>query len=94
MSDSKEQVMPELTLDPFGDTVSKQEVVRIEPEKEDEVKLTPEEQQAVDNFAQKIDITNAQLVLQYGSAAQSKLADFSENTLNNVRTKDLGKSVD
>ena len=31
------------------------------------------------------------MILQYGSAAQKKIADFSEQTLNSVRTKDLGE---
>ena len=29
--------------------------------------------------------------MQYGSGAQKKIADFSENTLNSVRTKELGQ---
>ena len=32
----------------------------------------------VDSFAEKIDITNSQQVLQYGSACQKKIGDFSE----------------
>ena len=48
----------------------------------------------VDDFAQKIDLTNSTLVLQYGSAAQKKIASFSDTTLNNVRTKDLGEVGD
>ena len=31
------------------------------------------------------------MVLQYGAAAQKNIASFSENTLNSVRTKDLGE---
>ncbi len=30
----------------------------------------------VDSFAEKIDITNSQQVLQYGSACQKKIGDF------------------
>ena len=43
-----------------------------------EVRLTPEEQKMVDDFAEKIDITNTQQVLQYGAGCQKKIADFSE----------------
>ena len=57
----------------------------------DEPVLTPEEQKVVDEFAEKIDITNSALVMQYGSAAQKKIADFSDTALANVRTKDLGE---
>ena len=53
--------------------------------------LTAEEQQAVAEFAKQIDVTNANQVLMYGAGAQKNIADFSENALNNVRTKDLGE---
>lgn len=56
-----------------------------------EVKLTPEEQKQVDDFAAQIDLTNTQLVLQYGAGCQKKIADFSEAAMENVRTKDLGE---
>ena len=48
----------------------------------------------VDDFSKKIDITDSQLVLQYGAAAQKSVASFSESALNNVRTKDLGEVGD
>ena len=57
----------------------------------DESMLTEAERKMVDEFAQKIDVTDANLVLQYGSAAQKNIASFSENALNSVRTKDLGE---
>lgn len=53
--------------------------------------LTPEEQKMVDDFAQQIDITNTQQILQYGAGCQKKIADFSETALSNVRTKDMGE---
>lgn len=51
--------------------------------------LSEEEKQMVNEFSKQIDITKTNAVLQYGSAAQNKVADFSETTLKNVRTKDL-----
>ena len=57
----------------------------------DESKLTEAERKMVDDFAQKIDITDSNVVLQYGAAAQKNIAGFSESTLNSVRTKDLGE---
>lgn len=48
----------------------------------------------VDSFAEKIDITNSQQVLQYGSACQKKIGDFSEAALAKVSTKDLGEVGD
>lgn len=56
-----------------------------------EVVLTPEEQKMVDDFAAQIDLTNTQMVLQYGVGSQKKIADFSETALGNVRTKDMGE---
>lgn len=89
---------PSLTLEPFGE--EKQEVVQT-PEAaplaaaEEAIKLreilTPAEQKQVDEFVKQIDITNSQLVLQYGASSQKKIADFSEVALGNVRSKDLGE---
>ena len=45
----------------------------------------------VDDFSSKIDLANTNMVLQFGSGAQKKIADFSESALANVRTKDLGE---
>jgi uncharacterized protein YaaN involved in tellurite resistance len=56
--------------------------------------LTVAEQQQVQEFASKIDVTNANQVLQYGAAAQRKIAGFSEAALSNVKTKDLGETGD
>lgn len=50
-----------------------------------------QEQKQVDAFVKQIDITNSQMVLQYGASSQKKIADFSESALGNVRTKDLGE---
>ena len=56
--------------------------------------LTEAEQKAVKEFAQKIDLTDATQVLQYGAAAQKNIADFSETALGSVRTKDMGEVGD
>lgn len=54
-------------------------------------KLSDAERSAVLEFAKKIDITDANQVMQYGSPAQKNIADFSGAALENVRTKDLGE---
>ena len=51
--------------------------------------LNEEEKKQVADFSKQIDITKINAILQYGSSAQNKVADFSEQTLKNVRTKDL-----
>lgn len=57
---------------------------------EDRIELTPAEQKVVDEFVNKIDLTNTTHILQYGADAQQKLAAFSDTALEAVRTKDLG----
>ena len=87
-------VTPTLTLEPFKE----EKPVVVEEEKPeavfDESILTPEERAMVDSFAQQIDLTNSTMILQYGAGTQKKMADFSENALENVKTKDLGEIGD
>ena len=89
---------PTLTFEPF--TEEKEEIVVVEEaavneaEKVPEVQLSPEEQKMVDDFAAQIDLTNTQMVMQYGAGSQKKIADFSETALSSIRTKDLGEIGD
>ena len=69
---------------------TKQEIDPDSLKKVEDIELTPEEQKMVDDFAKKIDIMETNTILEYGSKAQSKIADFSESALRNVKTKDLG----
>ncbi len=78
---------PDLTLNPEAQPQEQ----AAEPVVLDESSLTPEERKVVDDFAEKIDITNSSVVLQYGAAAQKKIASFSDTALDKVRTKDLGE---
>ena len=109
MSDNNASMMPELTLTPndsaaeaapqlvLGNEAPEaptQEEKKIEPVKLDDSMLTDAEKKMVEEFSKKIDITDSQLVLQYGSAAQKSVSTFSENALNNVRNKDLGEVGD
>ena len=86
--------VPTLTLDPTPAAVPQEEKPAAAPAPEAQVTLSPEEQAMVDQFAEKIDITNSQQVLQYGSACQKKIGDFSEAALSKVSTKDLGEVGD
>ena len=82
-----------LTLGDEPEEVQEEEKKEINPEdlkKVEDIELTPEEQAMVEEFSKKIDITETNTILQYGSAAQNKIADFSETALKNVKTKDLG----
>lgn len=86
--------MPSLTLDPTVAEKATQEADQAARDanavKLDESMLTEAERKMVDEFAQKIDVKDSNLVLQYGAAAQKNIASFSESALNKVRTKDLG----
>ena len=91
---------PELTLDPApapGTAAQQEEQAALQAQRDanavklDESMLTEAERKMVDEFSQKIDLTDSNLVLQYGAAAQKNIAAFSESALNNVKTKDLGE---
>jgi uncharacterized protein YaaN involved in tellurite resistance len=87
--------VPTLTLDPIETKAPLEEQKReVEGVKLDESTLTEDERKVVNNFVGKIDITNSNLVLQYGSASQKKIADFSGAALDKVKTKDLGEIGD
>lgn len=90
------QKVPTLTLEPFAEENQivadvKNELVKEEAPALDDSILTEEEKQAVAAFAEQIDLTNSSMILQYGAGTQKKMADFSENALENVKTKDLGE---
>lgn len=92
-------MMPELTLTPFADKpVEKPAEPEVpaaqDAEKDLGVTLTPEEKKMVADFAAKIDITDPNIVLQYGAGSQQKIANFSDSALQNVKTKDLGEVGD
>ncbi len=78
--------MPTLTLDPQQE---KEEIIKEVAKTASN--LSPEEQKVVDEFAAKIDIGSSTVVMQYGAAAQKKISGFSDATLQNVKTKDLGE---
>jgi|Cm1ome_4_1110797.scaffolds.fasta_scaffold08473_3 uncharacterized protein YaaN involved in tellurite resistance len=90
------EAVPELTLDPAGPATpaapapepAKPEVT---PVQMDDKLLSDAEKKAVEDFSKKIDLTDSNLILQYGAAAQKNVAGFSENALNSVKTKDLGE---
>ncbi|MDR2021731.1 MAG: toxic anion resistance protein [Hungatella sp.] len=88
---------PELTLSPLSaggveeTQLVQTESVLKEVEEVPAADLTPEEERQVTDFAEKIDLRDSNLILQYGAGAQKKIADFSEAALDNVKSKDLGE---
>ena len=90
-TEAAQEAVPELTLTPEAPMAPEAEKKEVEPVKVDESMLTEQEKKAVDEFVKKIDITDTNLVLNYGVAAQKSVATFSENALSSVRNKDLGE---
>lgn len=84
----------ELTFDPFSQQPAPAKAPQTSPLADAEARLTPAELDMVRNFADKIDVTDTNMVLQFGAGAQQKMASFSEAALQNVRTKDLGEVGD
>ena len=62
----------------------------VDAAKLDDSGLSAEEKKMVEDFSKQIDITQTNAILQYGAAAQNKVADFSENALNKVKSKETG----
>ena len=97
---STDSYIPSLTLEPNAaaavEEASAPQAVKedIPVEKPELSKLSPAEQAAVKEFAEKIDILNTEQVMNYGSAAQKNITEFSDAALNSVRTKDLGQVGD
>ncbi len=103
--DENKEFIPSLTLDPNAaatateaetfevtDSIAVQDVKKDVPIEKLEIdRLSPAEQAAVREFATKIDVNDAEQILNYGSAAQKNIADFSGAALGKVRTKDMGE---
>ena len=95
--DMMEQQAPTLVFGEVEDGVKdKQPLAEISQEKDikeelDDSVLSDEEKRQVEEFAKQIDLHNSTAILQYGVGTQKKMADFSGNALENVKTKDLGE---
>lgn len=91
--------VPSLTLEPNLDEsgaieLVEETTVETEPAPKaelDESALSPEEKTMVENFSQQIDLSDSNMIVQYGAGAQKKMADFSESALKSVRTQELGE---
>ena len=91
--------VPSLTLEPNLDEsgaieLVEETTVETEPAPKaelDESALSPEEKAMVENFSQQIDLSDSNMIVQYGAGAQKKMADFSESALKSVRTQELGE---
>ena len=102
--DENTSYVPKLTLNPTAvqaaveeapvEEQKEEEKEAVKAEKLDISSLSPAEQAAVREFSEQIDILNTEQVMNYGSAAQKNISEFSDAALNTVRTKDLGEVGD
>ena len=89
----EEKIVLTLADEEQNETSEEQKIENIEEVSEEKLKetrlddssLSPEEKQMVEDFSKQIDITKTNSILQYGAAAQNKVADFSESALKNVK---------
>ena len=86
----------DLLKDPFGEPAK---MPVLEVEKEDIKERMPgktidflpvEQQKTARELAEKIDYTDTEAILNYGSTAQQKIGDFSHGVLNHVQNQDTG----
>ena len=99
--DAKEVAAPALTLEEEVTPGITLETARVKNEMVvdktenpigvDDSMLSDAEKKQVDAFVKQIDIKDSNIVLQYGSGAQKKMAAFSEKAIENVKTKDMGE---
>jgi len=93
--DFAEAPTPVLTFGTPVETEKETPAVKEEPKPAepqlDESILSEEERKMVNDFSQQINLHDSNGILQYGAGTQKKMADFSENALKSVKTKDLGE---
>ena len=98
---SESNPMPQLSLAPTAPVpevtpASAESIQQAAPVEEkapglDESQLTEAEKKAIDDFIQKVDITNPDHVLLFGADAQKRIADFSQTALDAVKTQETGE---
>ena len=87
--------MAEITLEELRgkrqqETLAAQKAPETAVKEMEKQELTPEERERVEQIKEQIDVTDSQMLMQFGSGAKQNIADFSENILNNIRSKDTG----
>lgn len=91
--------MAEINLDDLLSRRAQQpqeKALELAPEKELEriaqavEELTPAERAEVEKIKEELDLTDSAAIIDFGTAAQKNIADFSDSILCNVRAKDSG----
>lgn len=58
----------------------------------DSTQLTEQDQKRIDDIAKSVNVNDTQMVVQFGLGAQTKVSEFSDQILNEIRTKDTGQA--
>ena len=82
-----------LTLDGAGTKPAEKKEVLADIKIDDSM-LSESEKQQVAQFSKQINLADTNVIIQYGSGTQKKMADFSDTALENVKTRDLGEVGD
>ena len=88
--------LPTLTIDTgtnltLTKTKEMNSIQEIDFAKQYGIALSPKEQETIEKYSNMVDITNPNHVMFFGADSQKKIADFSNKTLDSVKTKDLGE---
>ena len=84
-------VAPVLSLESLGniDDPAVQAVTQDEAEEFRMKQFSEEEMKQINDFSEKINLHDSNLIITYGAGAQKRLADFSESALEHVRDRDM-----
>jgi len=84
---------PEPEIAPAASESIQQTAVPVEEQAPglDDSQLTEAEKKAIEDFIQKVDVTNPDHVLLFGADAQKRIADFSQTALDAVKTQETGE---
>ena len=88
--------LPTLTIDTgtnlaLTKTKEMNSIQEIDFAKQYGIALSPKEQETIEKYSNMVDITNPNHVMFFGADSQKKIADFSNKTLDSVKTKELGE---
>lgn len=90
-------MMADISLDDLlkaksGGASDDKQIVELAKEKvlEEVATLTPEERRQVESIKESINLMDSTTALSYGAEAQKDIAEFSDNVLSSIKTKDAG----
>lgn len=85
---NKDLIVPTLELNSIDDPVVSQ-LEEKDAEEFRKQRFSPDEIKQINEFAEKINLHDSNLIVTYGAGTQKKMSDFSDETLKQVRNKDL-----